>query len=369
MGTTSTGGRKRIVCFHLFNDFSGSPKVLKGMLQSLLDEGYEIDLHTSRGGILDSLEGGKLRRKTYDYKFSSNPVATMVRYTFVQLLTFFKALGYFAGKDEVFYINTILPLGPAAAGKLLGKRIIYHYHENAFIKSAFYRFLANRMQKIADDIICVSDYQASFLKRKKGVAVIPNSIDAPLSARLRPDPESAFARKNILMLSSLKGYKGTREFIGLAEDLPHFVFTLVINAERSDIDCWLKEEKISLPPNVRLHSRANDVAAFYNQASIVVTLSNPQYFIETFGLTALEAMSCGLPVIVPTQGGIAEMVEDGISGYKINSLEKEKIKDKIKLLLTDREHYITLANNALNISKNYSGKKATEAFISILNHD
>jgi glycosyltransferase involved in cell wall biosynthesis len=34
-------------------------------------------------------------------------------------------------------------------------------------------------------------------------------------------------------------------------------------------------------------------------------LTNPKLAIETFGLTALESMSAGLPVIVPAQGGIA----------------------------------------------------------------
>ena len=46
---------KHIVCFHLYNDYSGSPKVLKTVLESLLKKGYEVDLVTSRKGILDSL--------------------------------------------------------------------------------------------------------------------------------------------------------------------------------------------------------------------------------------------------------------------------------------------------------------------------
>ena len=54
-----------------------------------------------------------------------------------------------------------------------------------------------------------------------------------------------------------------------------------------------------------------DVAKFYNQATLVVNLSDKTQFIETFGMTALETMAAGLPVIVPTEGGIAEMLRDG----------------------------------------------------------
>jgi len=53
--------------------------------------------------------------------------------------------------------------------------------------------------------------------------------------------------------------------------------------------------------NLQIISRQNDVTPFYNEASIVLNLSDKQRFVETFGLTALEAMSAGLPVIVPTE--------------------------------------------------------------------
>mgnify|MGYP001048397109 FL=1 len=48
---------KHIVCFHLFNDYSGSPKVLKMVLQGILDKGYRVDLISSKGGVLDELTG------------------------------------------------------------------------------------------------------------------------------------------------------------------------------------------------------------------------------------------------------------------------------------------------------------------------
>ena len=46
---------KHIVCFHLFNDYSGSPKVLKMVLEGMLKKGYRVDLVSSKGGVLDEL--------------------------------------------------------------------------------------------------------------------------------------------------------------------------------------------------------------------------------------------------------------------------------------------------------------------------
>lgn len=105
--------------------------------------------------------------------------------------------------------------------------------------------------------------------------------------------------------------------------------------------------------NIKIISRQENVADFYNSASVVLNLSDKRLFIETFGLTVLEAMSCGLPVIVPTVGGIAELVEDGYNGFKTDVDDFDAIVEQIKVLLSDKELYTRLSTNSLNFSKNY----------------
>ena len=237
---------KHIICFHLFNDYSGSPKVLKMVLQGILDKGYRVDLISSKGGVLDELTGhANLKKVLYSYRFSANSAVTMFRYLGVQLYTFFIAFRYLFQKQTVFYINTLLPIGPALAGRIMGKKVIYHYHENAFAKGLFYKVLAAVMQKLAHKIICVSQYQKSFLGRKSGVCVIPNALPKEFTSRLHPDAEAAFGRQTVLMLSSLKEYKGTREFIELANKLPQYKFVLVINYTDKNIDKYLKDNNLT----------------------------------------------------------------------------------------------------------------------------
>ena len=360
---------KRIICFHLFNDYSGSPKVLRMVLEGLLKKGHRVDLVSSNGGVLDEL--GKypnLKKHSYRYTFSGNALLTMLRYMAIQFYTFLLAFRYLFCRDCVFYINTLLPVGPALAGRIMGKRVIYHYHENAFAKGAFYQTLAWAMQRLAHEIICVSVYQASFLKRKKDVVVIPNALPRDFTDKLHPNPKEAFQRKNILMLSSLKEYKGTREFIELAKRLPQFKFTLVINDTQENIDNYLGQ---ITPPyklnNLTIYSKQTNVHPFYTEATVVINLTNPKQAIETFGLTALEAMAAGLPTIVPTKGGIAELVENGVNGYKIDVEKLQEISERIEQMLDDEMLYIRLSTSAWEISKRHDMKVMTDTIADLIN--
>ena len=56
---------------------------------------------------------------------------------------------------------------------------------------------------------------------------------------------------------------------------------------------------------------------------------------EPFGLVMIEAMACGTPVLAFREGSVAEVVEDGITGYIVNSVD-EAICKIGRLLSLDR---------------------------------
>lgn len=98
-------------------------------------------------------------------------------------------------------------------------------------------------------------------------------------------------------------------------------------------------------------------------------MTNPQFAVETFGLTPLEAMSTGVPVIVPTVGGIAEMVEDDVNGYKIDVQNLNAIEGKIRQMFEDGKLYSQLSDNAILYSARYNPYDTLDKIIHILSNN
>lgn len=75
-----------------------------------------------------------------------------------------------------------------------------------------------------------------------------------------------------------------------------------------------------------------DLRLIYSYKDIVmltdVEVLQPALY-EAFGLTVIEAMNCGLPTFATNQGGPAEIVVDGVSGFHINPLNGDESSNKI----------------------------------------
>lgn len=72
----------------------------------------------------------------------------------------------------------------------------------------------------------------------------------------------------------------------------------------------------------------------YRSAAVVVV---PSLWEEPFGLVAVEAMACGVPVIASRQGGLASIVEDGITGFLVAPGDSEQLAERLEQLLADSD--------------------------------
>ncbi|MCP5514449.1 MAG: sucrose synthase [Spirochaetales bacterium] len=91
---------------------------------------------------------------------------------------------------------------------------------------------------------------------------------------------------------------------------------------------------------------------------------------EAFGLTILEAMISGLPTFGTEFGGPSEIIEDGVSGFLINTSSPELISKtlerQIKILNTEEDRWINVSDNGIKrVLESYTWDLYSEKLVSL----
>ncbi|GAB1268523.1 hypothetical protein NBRC116493_17760 [Aurantivibrio infirmus] len=201
-------------------------------------------------------------------------------------------------------------------------------------------------------VVYVSEYlrTSEFISNKESFVVYNavSDVDTKKMVTQGQKAESLDAFQ-VLMACSLRRYKGVQEFFQIARVFRRnrnskIKFVLVLNATRAQMEEYFLDCEI--PDNVELYSAQENMENFYLRANLLLNLSRVDSWIETFGLTIVEAMSYSVPVIVPPVGGPLEIVRPGIDGYLVDSRDHIEIARLIERLSLDQELWRYLARNA-----------------------
>ncbi len=92
-------------------------------------------------------------------------------------------------------------------------------------------------------------------------------------------------------------------------------------------------KKYRLYNNIQILPRVpiEGLARLYNQNQILVSPS----LHEGFGLPAVEAMACGIPVVATRAGALSEIIEDGVTGILVPPADSQALSEALKTLLSD----------------------------------
>jgi mannosyltransferase len=218
--------------------------------------------------------------------------------------------------------------------------------------SGYTRFLYHRM----DAIITTSDRAGSFLDRPADY-IIPHGIDIEAYPTVEDKRKSweqlaLPGTRGIGIFGRVRPQKGVDLFVeAMIEALPrHQEFTAVIvgkttpkhepfvqslkrrieKAGLSERFVWLGEVEFSELPSL------------YGAMSIVASVSR----VEGFGLTCLEAMSSGAPVIASRTGGFELVVRDGKDGYLVDCGSANDIRDRFLEMAKDPDQLEAMGRSA-----------------------
>ena len=186
---------------------------------------------------------------------------------------------------------------------------------------------------------------------KRDIRVIPNFLECDQHSR-RPLPELR-ARlcppsrydKLIIHMSNFRPVKRVESVVAIFERIRQRVRAkLVLVGEGPDLDKGLR----------LIHDRglACDVESLGEQDQVVPLLSVSDLLLlpssqESFGLAALEAMACGVPVVASRVGGLPEVIADGISGFLFDADDLEGMAASATALLLDPDLHRSFAGAGL----------------------
>lgn len=346
----------KIFAAHYENDFTSTTKVFGQLIAGWVSAGKEVVVVRGSGenGWLSNLEGTsimKMGRTFHGSKFSQ-----LVRFFFRQFI-FCVRLLIKIKKEDVVYVNTLTPFGAAIAGKLKGARIIYHLHEANNRPLILESFLFYIMSKTVDEVVYSSNYLAIHEKLKnKNIHVLYNALDSQLVERAKFSRLEKAISKNVLMVSSLDVENGIFEYLELArrhENQYSFKLVLVNNPE---VVVRYFNLQI-LPHNLEIVAADRDVSKYYDWADVVLGLSKPNCWVDTFGMYIVEGMAFGLPAIVPTSDNMIEIIEENENGFLIDSNNLDEISAKLTLLFDNENEYKRMSESAKSHVSFYNDHK------------
>ena len=205
-----------------------------------------------------------------------------------------------------------------------------------------------------------------FLKEKtltnyniqKEIEVIYNFIDLDI---YKPQPSDVFRQhiapngeKVLVHTSNFRPVKRVPDTIRILEkvkkEIPAKLVLVGDGPDRSECERLARE--LDIHKDVIFLGKQDALAEILNAADIFLMPSQS----ESFGLSALEAMACGKPVISSSVGGLPELVIHNETGYIAEIGDVERMSKSAVDLLTNEKKYNIFAKNSLDRAVNHFDK-------------
>lgn len=211
-----------------------------------------------------------------------------------------------------------------------------------------------------DNIVVPSIFIKEELNSRK-VIVIPNAIS--LSNKLKKYNNTM----KLLTVCKLTQDKSVSELIRVVKEIVSKGYNVSFNIigdgpERNNIMKLIKTENLGNNINMLGFYNHDDINQELLDADIFLFASNT----ETFGISVLEAMSVGLPVVSFDDRAIRELINDDIDGFIIENRSYIDMADKVISLLEDVNIQENIGSCAIEKSINYDINVIKREWLKIL---
>ncbi len=229
-----------------------------------------------------------------------------------------------------------------------------------------------KMIQHADRAFCVSNQLKShFVSRgidEEKICVITNGVDV---SRFNPEIPCRFVQEKYhLQKKTVIGFVGSFHYWHGVENLIRLIDAIVSSDSRiafmmvghggalkSDLDRFIKENNFEDRVFCTGFVPHKEVPAYINAMDIVVAPYPPLEFFYYSPVKIYEYLACGKPVVTTRIGQIAELIENGETGFLCDPDDTEALIEAVRGLIRNREMRAAVGRKAAQfIARNYTWK-------------
>ena len=258
---------------------------------------------------------------------------------------------------------------------------VYHLafsHTLSFLEKAYAKIMINRASKISDHVFTISQFSKDEIMKYTGtsqekISNIPLGVDQSRFTKESDRAEYndlrqkyALPARYFLFVSTLTAHKNVERLILawdlIREKLPEW--KLVFVGKRAKTGSW--EQIVSANPSLQKsllflgQVNDQDLQGLYRNAHAIV---HPSLY-EGFGLTPLEAMSCGCPVIASKVASLPEVCGD--SSLYVDPYNIQDIAMGMEKIIQDPILHAELKAKGLDRSRSFNWNTTAEKYIALM---
>ncbi len=365
-----------IVCYPTFG---GSGVVATELGKALANQGHQVHFITySQPARLDFFSANLFYHEVSvrDYPlFDYAPYESALASKLVDVVRFEQL--------DILHVHYAIPHASAA---FMAKQILATYGINIpFVttlhgtditlvgKDATYKPVVTFSINQSDGVTTVSqDLKEDTYKHfeiQKDIKVIPNFIDFNrFSLQPKDHFKKAIAPNNeriLIHTSNFRKVKRTEDVIKMFQKvltvIPSKLLMVGDGPERTA--CEQLTRDLNICDHVRFLGKQDAVEEILSVSDLFVMPSES----ESFGLAALEAMACKVPVITSNAGGLPELNIDDFCGYMCEVGDVDDMANKAITILTNEETLKYFKENALKRAQDFDLKKILPMYIELYN--
>ncbi|MFS8617300.1 MAG: N-acetyl-alpha-D-glucosaminyl L-malate synthase BshA [Solitalea sp.] len=189
----------------------------------------------------------------------------------------------------------------------------------------------------------------------KEIRVIPNFIDLKrFNHQVRDHFKRAIAPEGeriFIHTSNFRKVKRVKDVVSIfytvLKKLPAKLLLVGDGPERASVEDLCRE--LNIADHVRFLGKQESIEELLSVCDLFLMPSES----ESFGLAALEAMACSVPVVSSNTGGLPELNVDGETGFLVDVGDVERMAEKAIYILEDDERLLQFKKNALARAKKF----------------